>query len=77
MSNTLPIPQYPEIHIPLIGEDGNAFAILARVRGIMRKEMGAELFASEWDNFHTEATSGDYDNLLRTIMRWFTVEDEE
>ena len=33
-----------------------------------------------WDEFHAEATSGDYNHLLATIMDWFDVdlfEDEE
>jgi hypothetical protein len=55
-----------------MGEDGNAFAILARVRRIMRN---AGLSASEWDAFHEEATAGDYDNLLRTVMLWFAVDE--
>jgi hypothetical protein len=63
-------PIHPEIHVPLIGEDGNAFAILARVRRIMRRA-GLE---PEWDAFHEEATSGDYCNLLQTVVRWFSVE---
>ena len=33
-----------------------------------------------WDEFHKEATSGDYNHLLATIMDWFDVdlfEDED
>ena len=60
-------PKYPNINIPLVGEDGNAFSILGRVHRIMRNSG----IANEWDEFHAEATSGDYDNLLRTVMTWF------
>ena len=28
----------------------------------------------EVSTFHAEATSGDYDNLLRTVMAWFSVD---
>ena len=64
-------PIYPHINIPMVGEDGNAYAILARVKRIMRR---AGLEDSEWESFREEATSGDYDNLLRTVMLWFSVD---
>jgi len=63
--------KYPDINIPMVGEDGNAFSILGRVKRIMRR---ADLPDSEWEAFHAEATSGDYDNLLMTVMRWFEVD---
>lgn len=65
-------PKYPEINVPMVGEDGNAFAILGRVKRIMRR---ADLPDSEWEAFHAEATSGNYDNLLATVMRWFAVDE--
>lgn len=43
--------------------DGNAFAILARVRTAFR-EAGR---MSEWDAFREELTAGDYNHLLATI----------
>lgn len=60
-------PKYPNINIPLVGEDGNAFSILGRVSRIMRQNK----IHDKWDEFHTEATSGDYDHLLVTVMTWF------
>jgi len=63
--------KYPDINIPMVGEDGNAFSILGRIRRIMRR---ANLPDSEWEAFRAEATSGDYDNLLATVMRWFEVD---
>lgn len=63
--------KYPEITIPLVGEDGNAFAILGRVSKIMRK---AGIPAAEQEQFTNEAMSGDYDHLLQTVMKWFEVE---
>lgn len=64
-------PIHPHINIPMVGEDGNAFSILGRVKRIMRR---AGLQDSEWEAFYQEATSGDYDNLLRTVMCWFSVD---
>jgi len=63
--------KYPNINIPLVGEDGNAFSILGRVKRIMRRN---HLPDNEWQAFHAEATSGNYDHLLRTVMAWFEVD---
>ena len=62
-------PKHPEVTIDLIGEDGNAFAILGRVSRAMRRA-GID---AEYPAFQAEATAGDYDNLLMTVTRWFTV----
>lgn len=64
-------PKYPDIRVKLVGEDGNAFAILGRVQRALRK---AKLPAEEVTAFFTEATSGDYDHLLRTCMKWVDVD---
>lgn len=64
--------KYPNINIPLVGEDGNAFSILGRVSRTMKRNS----IHDQWDEFHTEATSGDYDNLLRTVMAWFAVDED-
>jgi hypothetical protein len=68
--------KYPHITIQLEGEDGNAFSILGRVTRAM-KRAGVE--RSEIDAFTAEATSGDYDNLLRTVMSWvsFDIDPDE
>jgi hypothetical protein len=71
MSNTF-TPNYPHINIPLVGEDGNAFSILGRVSRIMKRNG----IHDKWDEFHAEATSGDYNNLLMTVMRWFAVDED-
>lgn len=63
--------KYPEIHVQLIGLDGNAFAILGRCLEAMRK---AGLNKEERDSFRKEATSGDYNHLLTTCMEWLDVE---
>ena len=60
-------PRYPDIYIQLSGEDGNAFAILGRTAAALR---AAGVPSEEIDAFFAEATSGDYDHLLQTTMRW-------
>lgn len=59
--------KYPEIVVPLSDKDDNAFAIIGRVCKALRRGgvAGAEIEA-----FTAEATSGDYDTVLRTAMRW-------
>lgn len=63
-------PKYPHISVPLVGEDGNAFSILGRVKRIMRRND----IEDKWDEFHTEATASNYDHLLYTVMMWFAVD---
>ena len=63
--------KYPEIKVQLTGNvDGNAFAILAACRKAARK---AGIPDDEVEVFIEEATSGSYDELIRTCMRWFDV----
>ena len=60
--------KYPEVKtVELVGEDGNAFAILGRVMKAMRV---AGLSKEVQDAYYKEATSGDYDHLLQTTLRW-------
>jgi hypothetical protein len=56
--------------VQLIGEDGNAFAILGRVRRAILTSNHPELA----ETFLQEAMAGDYDHLLATCMRYVTVE---
>jgi hypothetical protein len=67
-------PQYPFIHIALAGQDGNAFAILGRCVRAMKR---AKIPQSEITSFTNEATSGDYNNLLQTVMRYFYFDDPQ
>jgi hypothetical protein len=61
-------PRYPHITVTLMGQDGNAFIIL----GLCQKAaQAAGLPKSEIDAFYREATSGDYDHLIRTALQWF------
>jgi hypothetical protein len=57
--------RYPEIEARLVGTYGNAFATLGRVRKALQ---GAGLSDEEVSRFTAEATSGDYDRLLQTVM---------
>ena len=59
-----------DIKLTLVGEDGNAFMILGRARAALRRARRMDL----WDAFNKEATSGDYNNLLATCMRYFDVD---
>jgi hypothetical protein len=63
------VPKYPEIEVELSGHDGNAFAIIGRVSKAIRRKYGK----AEADAFVDEAMSGDYDNVLRTVMSWVDV----
>lgn len=64
------VPKYPEISVQLTGKDGNAYAILATILRAMRK---AGISKEDRKSFESEATSGDYDNLLAAAMRWVEV----
>jgi hypothetical protein len=67
MTNVL----YEDVTVELVGQDGNAFAILGRVQAALRRG-GASQEAIR--DFVAEATSGDYDHLLQTVMRYVNVE---
>lgn len=71
MRNT---PKHPEVHVELVGQDGNPFSILGRVSEAMKR---AKVPASEQSEFQAEATSGDYDHLLRTVTKWVSVDVDE
>jgi hypothetical protein len=63
-------PKHPEIVVALVGQDGNAFAILGTVGNAMR---AGKCTQDEINEFYTEARRGDYDHLLQTVMSWVTV----
>jgi hypothetical protein len=63
-------PKYPDITVPLTGEDGNAYAILGRVSRALRQ---AHVPDAERQAFMAEATQGDYDQRLQTVLRWVEV----
>jgi hypothetical protein len=64
------MPKYPEVEVQLTGQDGNAFAILGKTQKALRR---AGVSGDEIEQYKEEATSGDYDHLLQTTMRWVNV----
>ena len=65
-----PTVKYPNVEVRLSGRDGNAMAIIGAVRRALRSAGAPE---EELAAFFTEATSGDYDNVIQTAMRWVEV----
>lgn len=58
------------VEVQLTGNDGNAFAIMGAVQKALKK---AGATKEELDQYLQESMSGDYDNLLRTAMKWVEV----
>jgi len=56
--------------VKLIGEDGNAFAILGKVKRALVKAGMHE----EAERYMQEATAGDYNELLAVTQRYVDVE---
>ena len=54
--------------LPIIGKDGNAFAILGLARQVARENH------MDWAEIQKEAMSGDYNHLLATMCKYFDVE---
>ena len=65
------MPKYPDITVQLSGRDGNAFAIIGRVSQALRRN---KIDNTTIEQFQQEATSGDYDNVLQTCMKWVDVQ---
>ena len=57
------------IKVRIIGGDGNVFCLL----GICRRALGRAGKIELWDEFYKEATSGDYNHALATIVDYFEV----
>lgn len=62
--------KYPNIKVKLVGTDGNAFAILGKVTKALKDN---KVENSEIELFRKEATSSDYNHLLKTCLRWVKV----
>jgi hypothetical protein len=62
--------KFPHVVVPLIGEDGNAFAILGRVQREMRR---AGVSKEAIDEYRQDAMSGDYNHLLAVTQATVTV----
>jgi hypothetical protein len=57
--------KFPNIEVQLTGSDGNAFAIIGKVKRALPSDVQADFMA--------EAISGDYNNVIATAMRWVNV----
>lgn len=57
----------------LVGVDGNAFSVMGYTSRALRREGLRDLV----DKMHEEATSGDYNNLLRVCMKYVDIANEE
>jgi hypothetical protein len=64
--------KYPEVSVRLVGQDGNAFSIIARVSEALRRHGVKRDVIQE---FVKEATKGSYDELLVTVMNWVQTDD--
>ena len=61
------LPKYPAVKVQLSGVDNNALAIMGAVSAALRQ---AGVSDEEITLFLEESTSGDYDDLLATAMKW-------
>jgi hypothetical protein len=59
-----------EVTVKLVGEDGNAYSVLARVKKALERAGYGDL-AKE---YLAEATKGDYSHLLATTAKYVEVE---
>ncbi len=62
--------KYPDVEVQLVGLNGNAYAIIGRCVQAARAH---NVPKEEIEKFKQEATSGNYDHLLQTCMKWFDV----
>lgn len=71
MSTSRTEPRYPDVTVPLSGQDGNIFFIMGRVRGALRK---AGVSDADQAAFPDEVmNAGSYEEALRVVMRWVHV----
>ena len=62
--------KFPDVTVKLVGEDGNAFAIIGAVTRALKRAGHVEA-AKECQH---EMMSGDYNHLLQTAMEYVNVE---
>ena len=67
------LPEGARVPVKLVGEDGNAFAILGRVSQAL-KRAGMPEKARE---YVARATAGDYDHLLQVTLEYVVEPEEE
>ena len=70
MAETVVKPIYPKVRVKLTGKDGNAFAVMGKVRKAMKR---ANIPTAAIQRYTGKAMSGDYDHLLRVTMETVTV----
>ena len=59
-----------DIEVELVGNDGNAFSIMASVKSALKKAGASK---EEIDQYLSESMAGDYDNLIRVATDWVEV----
>ena len=65
-----PRARFPEVVVPMTGEDGDAHAVLGRAaRAARRAGLPRRLVLA----FLREARAGEREHLLATVARWFTL----
>jgi hypothetical protein len=58
--------KYPHLRMALVGEDGNAFSIMARLDRVLTR---GGVSKSDVEVVMDDMKSGDYDHLLRVVVR--------
>lgn len=66
-------PDFKHVVVNMRGVDGNAMVIVGTVRSALSR---AGATPKELAIFVGEALSGDYENVLATVVKWVTVVDE-
>ena len=68
-------PKFPGIEVRLTGHNSNPYFIVGTVKNALKqgKRDGQGVTREDIDAFVEDATSGDYDHLLQTCMRYVTV----
>lgn len=64
-------PLYPHILVKLTGYNRNAMAVMGRVTKALQKN---GISKEVQNDFFKEATSGDYDHVIQTCMKYVEVE---
>jgi len=63
--------KYPDVVVELTSIDGNAFSIMGAVTKSLAR---AGVSKEERDQYFREATSGTYDDIISTTMKWVSIE---
>lgn len=61
-------PKHKQLVLQLTEQDGNAWAIIGRASKLMQDN---DIEKSTIQQFTEEATSGDYEHLIKTCVNWF------